>query len=287
MVKFTHYLVTRFNVRLHGNGPEFIRPDAKGTNWEEERMPLFTRYCAPSIAGQTSKDFTWLIYTDTETPDALLQKITSAIPALVNYLIVPVEGFDAMLVDLKTKCAQASTPYIITSRLDNDDAVSKNYIETIQAHFEPRHNVVINLLGGVNYNTRKNIFSHHRYSLRNSFCSLVEERREGSMITVIGFNHLHPPPASTTKNIPIPFAFWMNLHDHNAAIRQNTGIPFINKNVIRYYAIDPQYLEISISNTIAYTLRWFPRALKRKIAFKMKKLLGKLEPDSPIKSNVF
>lgn len=275
MGKFTHYLVTRFNVRIDGHGPEFIRHDARGTNWEVERIPLFAHYCAPSIGGQTNNAFTWLIYTDVNTPETILQKIINAIPEWIRYLLVPVENFEALLTDLRDKCVHATTPYVVTSRLDNDDGVCKNYIQTIQEHFEPTDNLFINLLGGVNYNLKENILTYHRHSLRNSFCSLVEKRKENQMITVMGFNHLHPPSNSISKNLAIPYAFWMNLHDHNAAIRHNTGIPLLHKEVLRYYAIDPQYVKISISNTISYTVKWFPQALKRKIAYKLRTFVRK------------
>ena len=64
-----HYLLTRFNVAL---------PDSSGINlqpaWLDPRIDLFRRFCLPAVEAQTTKDFTWLIMCDPETPDPQRQE---------------------------------------------------------------------------------------------------------------------------------------------------------------------------------------------------------------------
>jgi hypothetical protein len=263
--KFTHYLVTRFNVRIDGYGPEFIDPAVRTATWEQERLPLFEHFCAPTVSAQRSSNFTWLIYCDASTdPDIIYQirRIVHAVPA-VELLFV--DHYTDMIAHLKHRCAEARTPFVITSRLDNDDGLGRDYIFKVQEHFEPSGNVVINLSGGVIYNMEAGLLTHLHQSLNNSFISLIEEVQSADeLITVYGFRHLAPPSMVRVKNIPHPYAFWMNLHKKNAGPRFNRGRPSWPVCIARHYAIQLKYFPVSISSTITYSMRWLPNALKNR-----------------------
>ena len=58
MTVIDHVFLTRFN--LPSGGTE-ARIRARET-WLAERWTLFERYCAPSVAAQTSDRFRWIIY---------------------------------------------------------------------------------------------------------------------------------------------------------------------------------------------------------------------------------
>jgi hypothetical protein len=75
MVKFTHYLVTRFNVPVDNwNRDKTGQPTLDGT-WMKHRLALFNRYCVPTISGQTEKNFHWIIYCDVNTFSTDKQKL--------------------------------------------------------------------------------------------------------------------------------------------------------------------------------------------------------------------
>src|SRR5687768_16185102 len=167
MAKFTHYLVTRFNIRIDGLGPENFRPSARTESWVSDRMPLFESFCAPSVAGQMNKDFHWLIYCDPTTDEIFLNRISVAIQNVSSYEIVFVSDFKEMLSHLRNKISEADTPHVITSRLDNADGIGINYIHDVQAHFTPEGNVVLNLLGGINYNASQGILTFNHYAINN------------------------------------------------------------------------------------------------------------------------
>ena len=266
--KFTHYLITRFNIKINGFGPEFVRPDARTEDWEIGRLPFFEQFCAPSVTGQTSKNFYWFIYCDPSTEGQIIKKIKTAIQSIASAEIVFVSGFDEMVSHIQLTCANAQTPYVITSRLDNDDAIGIHYIEDIQSNFIPEDQVILNLLGGVNYNVSDKVLTYHRHSLNNSFISLIEMKKPaGELDTVMGFRHLTPKNTMTIKNIQSRYSFWMTLHHQNAATRINLGWPIALATIIKHYNINPDNVKISFLNTVMYTVRWFPGAVVKKIKY--------------------
>src|SRR4030095_5592460 len=266
--KFTHYLITRFNIKINGFGPEYIRPAARTENWEIVRLPFFEQFCAPSVAGQNSKNFYWVIYCDPSTHSHIIDRIKEAIQFIANAEIVFVNGFDEMISHIQHTCSNAHTPFVITSRLDNDDAIGIHYIEDIHSNFIPEDQIILNLLGGVNYNASDHVLTFHRYSLNNSFISLIEKKKpEGEFYTVMGFRHLVPKNTMAIKNINSRYSFWMTLHHQNAAIRINLGWPISYSSVMKHYAINPKIIKISLMNTILYTVKWFPGALVKKMKY--------------------
>ena len=266
--KFTHYLITRFNVKIEGYGPEFFPPGARANKWEQERLPLFEKYCVSTVAAQRSKNFKWLIYCHTATSPEIIECIRRMVNAVPSVSLFFVVDFKDMLSHIREVCSSSGTPYVITSRLDNDDGIGLDYIQVVQDHFEPRGNVVLNVLGGIIYNKANGVLTFHRHSLNNAFISLIEESN-GSQeaLTVYGFRHSSPPPSITVKNIEYAHAFWMTLHGSNVATRNNRGWPVWPGVHLRHYAIDPANVSISVINTLYYTFNWFPTALVKKLRF--------------------
>ena len=266
--KFTHYLITRFNVKIEGYGPEFFPPGARTQQWEQERLPLFEKYCASTVAAQRSKNFKWLIYCHTGTSPEIIERIHQVIDDIPSASISFVLDFQDMIAHIRKVCASSGTPYVITSRLDNDDGIGLDYIQVVQDHFEPRGNVVLNVLGGINYNITKGVITFHRHSVNNSFISLIEESNGSpESLTVYGFRHLAPPSFVSVKHIEFAHGFWMTLHGHNAGIRNNRGWPVWSLAHLRYYGVDPAHVHISVINTLSYTIKWFPTALIKKFRF--------------------
>ena len=70
-VDFTHVIMTRFNMPTPGRESHIrSRP-----GWLAGRFELFERYCLPSIAAQTTRDFHWVVYFDVETPPEFRARI--------------------------------------------------------------------------------------------------------------------------------------------------------------------------------------------------------------------
>ncbi len=137
-----HYLITPWNI------------DNLDPEWLTERHQLFEQYCLPSVQSQTNKNFEWVLIADAHTPDIFKSKI-NAYPAEVIYF--DFEDFDLKLPEkalrhirweawrgvnleyaiappLRDYIGTLDTDYVITSRLDSDDAISTNHIAKIQKY---------------------------------------------------------------------------------------------------------------------------------------------------------
>lgn len=224
MAKFTHYLVTRFNVIINGDGPEYIRSDARTPLWLNERTVLFETFCAPTVRTQANQNFTWLIYCDAKTPEDILKRIRIATHVMKTIQIVLVSNFDELLIHLRQITSDCPTPFVITTRLDNDDGIGIQFINDIQSNFVPEDLVILNPLSGVNYHVSSKILTLHRYYPNNSFTSLIEKTKPEGMVTIMGFNHLHPLKSMRTINLRRKFSFWRTLHQENTALRGNRGL---------------------------------------------------------------
>lgn len=129
---YEHVLMTRFNLATPGRESAIRnRP-----GWLEARFSLFEKYCLPSIAGQTDQRFHWLIYFDEQTPDEFrqridrLRKIHPFIPFYTG--LFPSDGWSDSI--LKTFDFQVDT--LLTTRLDNDDALALDYMERVHRAVE-------------------------------------------------------------------------------------------------------------------------------------------------------
>lgn len=128
MPAFAHFILTRFNLGMRGNVAEVEA-------WHQHRFSLFERFCLPSVKGQTNTSFAWLLFCDKMTPRILL-------PRLESYQNPPhiqihfIEGFDlpAILRILRSQIPE-NAEYLITTTLDNDDALGTHHVAEIQSGF--------------------------------------------------------------------------------------------------------------------------------------------------------
>lgn len=130
-----HFLITRFNLRV-----DAWKDDKKGNpvlsdRWMEKRFDLFSNYCLPSVINQVNKNFTWLLFFDTSTSEKQKEKIKELTTPYSFVKVVFIDGHDM----LQESCVKeikdylsGGEKYVLTTRLDNDDALSIYYIENIQ-----------------------------------------------------------------------------------------------------------------------------------------------------------
>ena len=82
--KFTHYLITRFNIVEKTRVWDKNEQPILDADWLHHRLDLFTRFCVPTVAGQSEKSFKWLIYLDTASGSELIKTISNLISPLTN-----------------------------------------------------------------------------------------------------------------------------------------------------------------------------------------------------------
>ena len=73
MENYSHFIITRFNLNLYAQDKHDL--PTRTDRWLEHRFEVFERYCLPSVAAQTSGNFTWLCLFDAATPEPYRSRI--------------------------------------------------------------------------------------------------------------------------------------------------------------------------------------------------------------------
>lgn len=192
-----HYILTRFNKGIYAK--------ANAAEWMQHRMDLFDRYTAPSIERQTCKDFTWVLQFDYQTP----------IPVLDKYRGIRgvVTTFDDFIPWVQTH--HPANEACITSRLDNDDYVERDWIEKIQAYQrKSKHDApfVLDFEGRAFEMTTGKYYNPNRLRPNSMFLSLLEP--PGIPVTCVSCEHSHMPARHPSLKLK-QYGWVMVCHGHN------------------------------------------------------------------------
>jgi len=154
---FKHYILTRFNTQdING-----LLYDKEGADeWMKKRLKLFAE-TKESVLSQEA-DFEWIISVDKRTPDKFVKKI---------------EGEKITIVDCEIRQAfkkvKTTTPWVITTRMDNDDLLRPGMLRRVQDYFQPKISVV-----DIDYHQLEletgNKFTSNRKTPNSPFLSLIE-----------------------------------------------------------------------------------------------------------------
>lgn len=265
--KFTHYLITRFNVPVKNWDLDKSGRPTLDNAWMEERMQLFQTYCVPTVRQQTEQNFVWIVYCDRNTSPAYLDLIRRSISTVQHAEVRLADDFDELLHDLRLLLAKAQTPFVITSRVDNDDGLGLDYIHTVQSQFEARDKLLVNLAGGMLYDTGQKVLTRLRHSTFNHYGSLIEQVKPGEMLlTVLGYPHDQPPSEIVVKNVECNAAWLKIIHDRNLKSR-TSGVPVFPKKVIAQLGLSADVFPVSLFRMLSYSIeKWFS-IVRRKLRF--------------------
>jgi hypothetical protein len=181
--QFNHFFLTKFNVRSF---PE-LRPGCEPT-WLERRFNLFDQYCFPSVSNQSNQNFKWLVFFDIDTPEPFKQKIADYAKKWANFVPIyldcplPYGKFPDQVRTVVRQYIPSDSEYLITTWLDNDDAIHKDYVQFIQANFEPKDGETLNFFFGYQLAEGKLYFD---FELANHFISLIEKYNPESFNTCL------------------------------------------------------------------------------------------------------
>lgn len=181
---FHHLLVTRFNLRnpewdVTKNNEKLLTDD-----WMEERMWFFENFCFPTIVAQTNQNFEWLLYFDITTPEKYQKRMAELIQNQPNFKVFYIDGMPQFYDELK-KCIAAipnKKPYLITSRIDNDDAIHKDFINEIQLQFDKQEYLVLDVIKGYSLQIRPTVMLGKKEHVFNPFMSLIEKNDDPKTI---------------------------------------------------------------------------------------------------------
>jgi N-acetylglucosaminyl-diphospho-decaprenol L-rhamnosyltransferase len=162
-----HVVLTRFN--LPSQGAESLIRAKDG--WLRERVDLFEQYTIPSVRAQTVTAFAWIVYLDPESPEWLTRRLA---PHINGGLFVAhyreSVAWDEVVVDAR-ELTGGNGKVLVTTNLDNDDALATDFIERVQAEAARGWRGALYITTGlILYGDRVYLRQDHD----NAFCSVVE-----------------------------------------------------------------------------------------------------------------
>jgi hypothetical protein len=163
-----HVLLTRFNLPTVG----FERLVRAKEGWLEERLILFERYCIPSVQAQTHQAFHWLVYFDPESPEWLKRRIqVHATHKLYTPVFRESVNESELLSDIRG-LELGGNGRLLTSNLDNDDALAVDFVERVQESAPKRGKTVVYLVSGM---IKSGPHVYLRMDRSNAFRSVVSD----------------------------------------------------------------------------------------------------------------
>jgi hypothetical protein len=163
---FRHFVLTRFDVNL-GDQSKY-RTD----EWFENRLGLFEQFTCPSIASQTEKNFTWIVFFH-EKSRATVERRFGTEPALYTPVFTSELWEPSVVRKAVRQLSQDEHGLVVSTQLDCDDVLGADTIERIQRAVSehPAERRYLNFPLGYQ-------FDHGRFYIAldpsNPFISLVE-----------------------------------------------------------------------------------------------------------------
>ncbi|WP_052080827.1 glycosyltransferase [Porphyromonas sp. COT-239 OH1446] len=189
-----HYILTRFNLGLYKRN-KYLR-SVRNEAWLEHRFELFEKYCLPSVVAQDSQSFVWLVLFDQDTPEAYKGRVRGYMRAYPFFRPLSVRGeYAAHFVQIyqqaiqkdlqRLKAAGIPVDRVITTCLDNDDALSSDFVSRVEHLYRPLPDAsFITFLRGLQYFTELNIATRIKYP-QNHFLSFVETPTEDLWVRTV------------------------------------------------------------------------------------------------------
>lgn len=174
---FNHYLITRFNLRADNWDVTKNNEQLLTDEWMDNRMWLFENFCFPSVVAQTNQIFEWLLYFDTNTKEVYKNRIVILLANHKNVKVFFVDAMPSFKPELLKYIAQETKekPYLITTRIDNDDSIHVDFINEVQKQFNQQEYRAIDFIKGYSLQIEPNFILGKKEQLFNPFISLIEK----------------------------------------------------------------------------------------------------------------
>lgn len=140
-MKLGHVIMTRFSYRqnpedyCHQSGDEFSPRDPLNPKLLDLRFALFETACLPNVLGQTNQDFEWVFVIDPDLPIHYRQRLEKLISQRKRtYLYEFQHGDNLGSLEWLEPFIPDDIDYALTTILDDDDILTVDFVEKIQAH---------------------------------------------------------------------------------------------------------------------------------------------------------
>lgn len=150
MPRFQHFVITRFSIRPTMTstdrltlGPNVVSRgvyDPLAPEMLERRFHVFEIACLPGVLAQTDPTFTWVIVVDRDLSEewrARLNALVAARPHTVIHDYDPEQSLGE-IAWLEPYVETPTPDYLLTTNLDDDDALPPRFVESLRAIIEER-----------------------------------------------------------------------------------------------------------------------------------------------------
>ncbi len=245
-----HFILTRFNLLLwrQDKGGTPVRT----TKWLDHRFSLFERFCLPSVKGQTCQDFEWIVLVDSKTPEPYMQRLAAYqhdCPQMVLVYVEPKNGYLFAQIFRTEVLQRLQAKRVITSYLDNDDALNVNYVHDLQQRVTSLSDgTFIYYADGYQYYTDYQYLMQIRYR-RNHFVSVVESGNPSTLKTIYGYGShyfIHKIKGAKIEHVKALPMWCEIIHDKNVS----NDAYFFNAKMVKDKTVLQR--DFSLNETIHY-----------------------------------
>lgn len=247
--------------------------------WLNKRFEIFKKYCFPSVINQSNLNFTWMIYIDSETSEEMLGKLNNLFAPFPFIILIQREfpHFSLKLVineDVR-EYFDDDFQFLISSRLDTDDMLYKDFFKELQSKFNRQNYKVLNFNRGLIYDVDTGILSKTNRK-NNPFISLIESKSDLGFKTVYHRMHFEYEDEPEKLEIDNPCPMWcMCVHGLNVSTSFYGSVyKFYQPDLKELFGFEFQKTP-SLGTILRYTFRSYVR--------KWKKIKSKLEDISGIR----
>lgn len=206
---FEHYLLTRFSAAF---APEVPAQE----EWLRYRLGFFVDACWSSVRSQQGADFTWLVLLDDRCPD----DFRADVETLAEGTFTPVWSHEQWSPSIFGRAiagaspAHAAAPWLLTTRLDSDDAIARDFMASVQREFTPTEGLFVDFPRGLQVDRSGATYLYDQLS--SPFLTFVERRRpDVDPSTVYAARHARARQWGPVREVSAPPMWLQVIHGTN------------------------------------------------------------------------
>jgi hypothetical protein len=230
-----HFITTPFCVRRSFKGQ--VKPLLPTSAWLDHRLKLFEDFCLPSVVSQTDQNFEWFIYFDELTPVDYLERIKVITAKYKNISIKLCALWETAVVakDI-AESVDDNTKWIITTRLDNDDGLHRDFVSSLHAASGEKEEFLNFPRGIIFYSGKCYLYQH----LSNAFMSLVEPVTNPHTVWCVA--HEQAATIAPVRQLSDAPAFLQVVHDKNVSNKPRGTRVYASQALNGFEAIQPLHV---------------------------------------------
>ncbi|WP_134772057.1 glycosyltransferase [Ornithinimicrobium flavum] len=206
---FDHVLLTRFSAVMVPGAPPATE------EWLHYRLGFFYDACLPSVTRQRgAQPFDWLVLFD----DRCSDDFRAQVGELAEGAFTPIWSSEPFRRDsfAGPVADRADAAYLITTRIDSDDAMAVDFMARVQTEFAGQERMFVNFPRGVQIDRTGAVYRSNIVS--SPFLSLIERREEGRPPeTVFVAKHARARGHAPVRQVHAPVMWAQVVHGTNVS----------------------------------------------------------------------